>query len=54
MKHVPTLVGVAILFGILYFLTEATLTRGQLAFGVAGAIMVYGATMAWHIRNILE
>jgi hypothetical protein len=54
MKHAPTLVGVIILFGIVYFLTEATLTGPQLAFGIAGAILVYSATMAWHIRNILE
>jgi hypothetical protein len=54
MKHVPSLVGVSILFGIVYFLTAATLTTLQLTFGIAGALLVYGATMAWHIRNLLE
>jgi hypothetical protein len=54
MKHVPSLVGIVILFGIVYFLTEATLTTFQLAVGIAGALLVYGATMAWHIRNLLE
>jgi hypothetical protein len=54
MKHAPTLFGVIILFGIVYFLTEATLTWSQLAFGIAGVLLVYSATMAWHIRNILE
>ena len=54
MKHVPSLVGVVILFGIVYFLTEATLTMLQMAFGIVGAILVYSATMAWHIRNLLE
>ena len=54
MKHVPSLVGVVILFGIVYFLTEATLTMLQMAFGIVGAILVYCVTMAWHIRNLLE
>jgi hypothetical protein len=54
MKHVPTLLGVIILFGIVYFLTEATLSWLQLAFGIALAILVYSATMAWHIHNLLE
>jgi hypothetical protein len=43
-----------ILFGIVYFLTEATLTTPQLALGIAGALLVYSATTAWHIRNLLE
>jgi hypothetical protein len=54
MKHVPSLVGVVILFGIVYFLTEATLTTFQLAIGIAGARFVYGVTMAWLMRNLLE
>jgi hypothetical protein len=54
MKHVPSLLGVVILFGIVYFLTEATLTTLQLALGIAGALLVYGVTMAWHIRNLLK
>jgi hypothetical protein len=54
MKHLPSLVGVTILFGIVYFLTEVTLTGRQLAIGIAAAVVVYGATMTWHIRNILD
>jgi hypothetical protein len=54
MKHVPSLVGVAILFGIVYFLTEATLASIQLACGVLVAVLVYSGTMAWHIRNLLR
>jgi hypothetical protein len=51
MKHVPSLVGVVVLFGIVYFLTRATLSTVQLAIGIALALVVYGATIAWHIRN---
>ena len=54
MKHVPSLVGVIILFGIVYFLTEATLTALQMVFGVAGAALVYSVIMAWHICNLLR
>ena len=43
----------AILFGIVYLLSEATLTTGQLIGGIAVAILVYSATMAWHIRNLM-
>jgi hypothetical protein len=53
MKHIPSLIGVIVLFGIVYFLTEATLTTLQLVFGIAGAVLVYSAIMAWHIRNLL-
>jgi hypothetical protein len=51
MKHVPSLIGVAVLFGIVYLLTEATLTTTQFVLGIIGAILVYGATITWHIRN---
>lgn len=54
MKHVPSLMGVLILFGIVYFLTRATLSTSQLAGGICIALLVYAATMAWHIRNILR
>jgi len=54
MKRVPWLIGVTILIGIVYFLTEATLTGLQLAFGIAGAVFIYSVTMAWHIRDLLE
>jgi hypothetical protein len=52
MKHIPSLIGVIVLFGIVY-LTEATLTTLQLVFGIAGAVLVFSAIMAWHIRNLL-
>lgn len=54
MRHVPSLLGVIVLFGIVFFLTRATLTTPQLAWGIGVAILVYAATMAWHIRNILR
>jgi ABC-type amino acid transport system permease subunit len=54
MKNVPSLVGVVVLFAIVYFLTEAALTTTQLICGIAAAVLVYGATMAWHIRNLLR
>lgn len=53
MKHVPSLIGVAVLFCICYVLTEMALSGVQLAIGIAVAMVVYGATVAWHIRNIL-
>jgi hypothetical protein len=53
MKHIPSLIGVIVLFGIVYFLTEATLTTLHLVFGIAWAVLVYSAIMAWHIRNLL-
>jgi hypothetical protein len=53
MKHVPSLVGVCILFGIVHFLAEATLTTLHLTFGIA-PLLVYGATMTWHICNLPE
>lgn len=54
MKHVPSLIGVVVLFGIVFFLTRATLSTFQLTIGICIALLVYGATMAWHIRNILR
>jgi hypothetical protein len=54
MKHIPSLVGVVVLFAIVYFLTNATLTRAQFAIGVLLAVLVYSATMTWHIRNLLR
>ena len=42
-----------VLFGIVYFLSEASLTTAQLVCGIVVAILVYSATMAWHIRNLL-
>ena len=52
--NIARLVGAIILFGIVYFLTEATLTGLQMVFGVAGAVLVNSVIMAWHIRNLLE
>jgi hypothetical protein len=54
MKHVPTLTGVAILFGIVYYLTKETLTGSQLVVGIAAALLVYTGVMVWHIRNLLD
>jgi hypothetical protein len=54
MKHIPSLVGAAILFGIVYFLSEATLTTIQLTCGIAAAVLVYSVTMARHLRNLLR
>ena len=42
MKHIPTLIGVAILFAVVYHLSEATLSAAQLAVGSVVAMMVYG------------
>ena len=53
MRHIPSLLGVVVLFGICYVLTEITLSGVQLIIGIAAAVVVYGATMVWHIRNIL-
>jgi hypothetical protein len=53
MKHIPSLLGVVVLFSICYVLTEIALSGVQLTIGIAAAVVVYGATMAWHIRNIL-
>ncbi|MET3971371.1 hypothetical protein ACVWXN_000074 [Bradyrhizobium sp. i1.4.4] len=54
MKHVPSLLGVVVLFCIVFFLTRASLSTPQLAAGICIALLVYAATMAWHIRNILR
>lgn len=54
MRHVPSMLGVVVLFGIIYFLTRATLSTPQLALGIGIAILVYAGTMVWHIRNILR
>ena len=42
MKHIPTLIGVAVLFAVVYDLTEATLGAAQLPVGSVVAMMVYG------------
>jgi hypothetical protein len=39
-------VGVAVLFGTVYFLKEASFTTTQLVCGIAVAVLVYGGTMA--------
>ncbi|MET4291896.1 hypothetical protein ACVW1A_008259 [Bradyrhizobium sp. LB1.3] len=54
MKHVPSLLGVVVLFCIVFFLTRVSLSTPQLAAGICIALLVYAATMAWHIRNILR
>ncbi|MCK1306600.1 MULTISPECIES: hypothetical protein [unclassified Bradyrhizobium] len=54
MKHVPSLLGVIALFCIVFFLTRASLSTPQLAAGICIALLVYAATIVWHIRNILR
>lgn len=54
MRHVPSLLGVIVLFGIVFFLTRETLSTPKLVGGICIALLVYAATMAWHIRNILR
>ena len=51
MENVPSLIGALVLFGVVYFLTEATLSTFQLVSWLGIALLVYGATIFWHIRN---
>jgi uncharacterized membrane protein YiaA len=53
-QQIPCLVSVAILFVIVYFLTEATLSTTQIICGIAVAVLVYSATITCHIRNLLR
>jgi hypothetical protein len=53
-RHAPSIAGVIALFGIVYTLTEVSLTVPQLVLGICAAIIVYSATMVWHVRNILN
>jgi hypothetical protein len=53
MKHIPSLIGVLAMFCICYVLSYVDLSGIQVVMGIIAVVLVYGATMAWHIRNIL-
>ena len=45
MAYIPSLIGAAVLVAICYMLSVMTLTGLQLSAGIAGAVIVYAATV---------
>jgi hypothetical protein len=53
MTHIPSAIGAAVLFGICYVLSYATLSGMQTFAGIMAAVAVYLATVFWYIRTNL-
>jgi hypothetical protein len=53
MKHVPSIIGAAILFGICYVMSYVTLSSVQAFTAIVAAIAIYSATVFWYIRTNL-
>jgi hypothetical protein len=52
-KHIPSLIGVTILFGICYILAYVPLTGAQLFSAIAVLVLIYSATVFWYVRMTL-
>ena len=52
-KHIPTAIGVAILFGLCYILAYMRLTGAQMFLAIVMLVLVYSATVVWHLKKTL-
>ena len=53
MSHIPSIIGCAVFFGICYIMSTVTLTGMQMFLAVVALVIVYSATVVWHIRTTL-
>jgi hypothetical protein len=51
LSHLPSIIGVAIIFGICYVLSSWSLTGMQMFVAFAALAVVYAATVVWYIRT---
>jgi hypothetical protein len=51
MLHIPSIVGLAIFWGICYVMSVLNLTRMQLILSIGALAIVYCATGFWYIRS---
>jgi len=49
-KHIPTAIGVAILFGLCYILAYML---AQMFLAIVMLVLVYSATVVWHLKKTL-
>jgi len=50
---IPSIIGVAVLFGICYVMSSVPLTGTQLFLAFLALVVVYAATVFWYIRTTL-
>jgi hypothetical protein len=50
MKHIPSVIGAAILFAICYVLAHVSLTGTQMFIAIAALVLVYSATVVWYLK----
>jgi hypothetical protein len=50
MAYIPSLIGAAVLIAICYMLSVMTLTGLQMTAAVAGALVVYAATVVLYLK----
>lgn len=53
MKHIPSIIGTVMIFGICYVLAYVTLSGAQMFAAIVAAVAVYAATVFWYIRTNL-
>ena len=53
MVHVPSLIGVAVVFGLCYLLAYVTLSATQMFLAIVALVVAYAATVIWHLRTTL-
>jgi hypothetical protein len=53
LSHIPSIIGTAVFFGIIYVISSLPLTGMQLFLAFTGLAVVYSATVYWHIRTTL-
>ena len=49
MSYIPSIIGVAIFFGICYIMSTVNLTSVQLVLAITALVVVYSTTAVWHI-----
>jgi hypothetical protein len=52
-KHIPSVLGTAVLFGICYILAYVPLTGAQMFIAIVVLFLVYSATVVWYLKKTL-
>lgn len=53
LSHLPSIIGVAVIFGICYMLSSWSLTGMQMFLALTALAVAYAATVFWYIRTTL-
>ena len=53
MVHIPSLIGVAVVFGLCYLLAYVALSGTQMFLAIVALVVAYAATVTWHLRTTL-